>query len=346
MNNSVAVVILNWNGKSLLERFLPTVVNYTKGACIYVVDNCSTDDSVNFIQTQFPTVKVIGHETNCGFAEGYNRALFSLEEKYFVLLNSDVEVSEGWLNPLIDFLENNPEAATCQPKIKDYYNKDRFEYAGAAGGFIDKFGYPFCRGRLFTNLEVDNGQYDYPSEVFWSSGACLAVRSDVYKEIEGLDSTFFAHMEEIDFCWRVINRGFKNYCIPESTVYHVGGGTLSKISPRKTYLNFRNSLIMLIKNLHSDELIKIVITRLVLDGIAGIKFILAGDFLHCWSIIKAHFYCYCKLGTYLKTRKLRTKKHLSRINTVYSKSIVKDFFLNRKKKFSDLNIPNGTSFSS
>lgn len=340
MYNKVAVVILNWNGKSLLEQFLPSVISHTSNATIYVVDNCSTDCSQEFLENNFPTIKVISHDKNHGFAEGYNKALFQLEEEIFVLLNSDVEVTPDWLNPLIQFMDKNQNVACCQPKIKDFFKKTHFEYAGAAGGFIDKYGYPFCQGRIFNNLEEDKNQYNIPREIFWASGACMVVRSKVYKELNGLDNTFFAHMEEIDLCWRIINHGYKIYYCPDSEIYHMGGGTLNKVKPQKTYLNFRNSLVMLLKNLHAKEIFILILTRLVLDGIAGIKFIMEGKPMHCLAIIRAHFYCYLNLKRILNQRQKKTSKELSNIPTIFRKSIIYQYFILKKRTFTDLEIPN------
>ena len=346
MEPTVAVVILNWNGKHLLEKFLPVVLNNTPQATIYVADNCSTDNSVQFLSESYPEIKILRNDTNCGFAEGYNKALSTLNEDYFVLLNSDVEVTPNWLTPMVALLESDPAIACCQPKIKDYHNKNYFEYAGAAGGFIDRFGYPFCKGRIFTFIEEDLSQYEKTDEIFWASGACMLIRANLYKECGGLDSSFFAHMEEIDLCWRLINRGYKIYYTPYSTVYHIGGSTLSKVNSQKTYLNFRNSLWVLIKNLHTNELLTTVFVRLVLDGIAGIKFLLEGKPMHCIAIIRAHFYCYISLRQVFRKRKNVTHKTLKNLPGVYPKSIVYDFFVKKKKRYKDLEIPDSTSFSS
>ncbi len=248
-----AVVILNWNGKKFLEEFLPSVIKYSSDAAdIIVADNASEDDSVDFLKKNFPQVKIILNEQNYGFAEGYNKALSKVEAKYYILLNSDIEVSKDWIEPVISCMEKDEKIGACQPKIRSLHEPEMFEYAGASGGFIDKLGYPFCRGRLFHTLEKDNGQYDDKKEVFWATGACLFVRSDLYNKLGGLDSDFFAHMEEIDYCWRLKNYGYKVYVCPESIVYHVGGGTLPKAPYCKTYLNFRNNLTLLYKNLPSD----------------------------------------------------------------------------------------------
>jgi GT2 family glycosyltransferase len=346
MQPRVAVVILNWNGKALLEQFLPSVITHTINATIYVVDNNSTDCSQEFLENNFPSIKVLKHGQNLGFAEGYNKALFQLDEEIFVLLNSDVEVTANWLNPLVEFLNQNPNVACCQPKIKDFYKKTHFEYAGAAGGYIDKYGYPFCQGRIFNTLEEDIKQYDEAKEIFWASGACMVIRSSVYKEINGLDKSFFAHMEEIDLCWRIINRGYQIFYCPESTVYHIGGGTLNKVQAKKTYLNFRNSLVMLLKNLHSREVFLIFFTRLVLDGVAGVKFLLEGKPAHCFAIVRAHFYCYFNIRTIVKQRQNKTSKELRNISTIFRTSIIYQYFILKRRKYGDLKIPNSTSASS
>nr|MBP8033086.1 glycosyltransferase family 2 protein [Bacteroidia bacterium] len=247
-SSKVAVVILNWNGKPFLEKFLPTVLQYSSGAQIIVADNQSSDDSVAFLKTQFPQVSVILNPSNDGFATGYNLALKQVKAEYYVLLNSDVEVTENWLQPIIKLMDENLKVAACQPKILDYNHPSKFEYAGAAGGFIDKYGYPFCRGRIFNVLEEDKAQYDTAKEVFWATGACMFVRAEAFWKVGGFDDDYFAHMEEIDVCWRMKNIGYQIYVEPSSKVYHVGGGTLNKLSPRKTFLNFRNNLTTLTKN--------------------------------------------------------------------------------------------------
>ena len=241
----IAVVILNWNGVLLLEKFLPSVLKYSLEATVYVADNASTDDSVSYVKTFFPSVKIIKNSTNLGFAEGYNQALQLIEADFFALINSDIEVTENWLQPILKTFKNEPNTAIIQPKILDFKNKEYFEYAGAAGGFIDQYGYPYCRGRIFDTLEKDNGQYDDNCEIFWATGACFFIRSTVYRELNGFDPVFFAHQEEIDLCWRVFNNGYKIKYISNSVVYHVGGATLQLGNPKKTFLNFRNSLLML-----------------------------------------------------------------------------------------------------
>ena len=272
----VAIVILNWNGRKMLAEYLPSVLDYSRAdADIYVADNASTDDSVDFLQQHYASeVKLIRLEKNWGFAEGYNRALAEIDAEYFVLLNSDVEVTHHWLTPLIEFMDSHEEVAACQPKLLSLTDKDFFEYAGASGGFIDRYGYPFCRGRIFDTLEEDNGQYDYRQEIFWATGACLFIRVKDYADVGGLDARFFAHNEEIDLCWRLRLRGRKIYCIPESIVYHLGGGSLPKGNPMKTFLNFRNNLTMLYKNLPETELRHVMRWRWFLDYLAAWKMLL------------------------------------------------------------------------
>lgn len=284
-----SVVILNWNGAEMLRRFLPSVVTFSKGRDVEVcvADNASTDASCEVVRKEFPSVRLVCLDRNYGFAEGYNRALQEVDAEYAVLLNSDVEVTEGWLSPLVKFMDCHPQLAACQPKILSYRNRDMFEYAGAAGGFIDRYGYPFCRGRIFDKIEKDTGQYDTPVSVFWATGAALMVRLDIYKETGGLDSRFFAHMEEIDFCWRLRSRGYGLACVPESKVYHVGGATLKKENPRKTYLNFRNNLLMLYKNLPDSELHSVMRVRTLLDYVAAFAFLVKGDTADFKAVLQA-----------------------------------------------------------
>ena len=271
----IAVVILNWNGRKMLERYLSNVLTYSQeDATVVVADNASTDDSVEWLRQHHPDVPLIVLEKNWGFADGYNQALAHIEAEYYVLLNSDVEVTHHWLTPLVEFMDSHADVAACQPKLLAVHDHDSFEYAGACGGFIDRYGYPFCRGRIFDTVEQDNGQYDTAAEVLWATGACLMVRSNDYWEVGGLDGRFFAHNEEIDVCWRLRQRGRKVYCLPDSQVYHVGGGTLPKSNPHKTYLNFRNNLTMLYKNLPDNEWHKVSRMRLVLDYVAALKMLL------------------------------------------------------------------------
>ncbi|HLP05868.1 MAG TPA: glycosyltransferase family 2 protein [Paludibacter sp.] len=286
---TVSIVILNWNGEEFLKRFLPTLIKNTQlpGAEIIVADNASTDSSLALLKAEFPEVRTIVLDKNYGFAGGYNKALEQVEADYYVLLNSDVEVSPGWLEPMMAFMGSNEKFAACQPKILSYFRRTHFEHAGAAGGYIDRFGFPFCRGRIFGVAEKDKGQYDTANKVFWASGACLMIRSELYRKVGGLDNEFFAHMEEIDLCWRLNSRGFKVACVPESVVYHIGGGTLNVESPRKTYLNFRNNLLMLYKNLPNKLLKRTMFWRLIFDYAAAFQLILTGKPQNGFTVFKA-----------------------------------------------------------
>lgn len=285
----VSIVILNWNGEEMLKTFLPSVLfcSIEQNVEVCVADNGSTDGSCKLIKEEFPTVRLICLDQNYGFAEGYNQALSAVDAEYVVLLNSDVEVTPNWLKPLVSFMDSHPEVGACQPKILSQKNRDYFEYAGASGGFIDKLGYPFCRGRIFETIELDKGQYDTDVPVFWATGAALFIRHEVYKKVGGLDGRFFAHMEEIDLCWRLRSRGYGIYCIPSSTVYHVGGATLNKENPRKTFLNFRNNLLMLYKNLPSNELKFVMFQRTILDWVAAVVFCLKGDLAAAKAVSRA-----------------------------------------------------------
>jgi GT2 family glycosyltransferase len=336
----VAIAILNWNGKSLLEKFLPDVLkNIPAYADVYVIDNASSDDSVKYIYSNFSSVKIIQNAKNFGFAKGYNVGLKNINADYFVLLNSDVQVTRNWIEPVIALMESDTEIAACQPKLLNYKERDEFEYAGGGGGYIDKWGYPFCRGRIFNSFEKDSGQYNDSREIFWASGACLFIRSTVYNEAGGLDEDFFAHMEEIDLCWRIRNLGYKIMYCPDAVVYHVGAGTLAKMNSQKTFYNFRNNLLMLCKNHAPGSLGLKLILRGVLDGFAGIKFLLAGDVAHFVAVIRAHFSFYSMLGKTLMKRKAIQKKtkHYSS-SCVYRGSIVWEYFVKGKRKFSELNL--------
>lgn len=335
----VAVVILNWNGVKMLEDYLPSVIrSIPEYAEVILADNASTDNSVDFVKKQYPNIKIIVNKINGGFAKGYNDALKDLNHEYLVLLNSDIETPNKWVEPVINFMENNPNVGAAMPKILQLKKKSHFEYAGAAGGYIDKWGFPFCRGRIFEELEEDNGQYNDNKEIFWATGACMFVRNDIYKNLGGLDEFFFAHMEEIDFCWRIQRYGYKVYAIGNSHVYHLGGGTLKKINPKKTFLNFRNNLLMLIKNHPSKNFILRIIQKLILDGIASIKFLFEGKPNHAFSVIKAHFSVYVNLNKFLKIRKkLKTELVKEEVIKIYPRLIIWDFFKKRKKKFSELN---------
>lgn len=323
-----AVVILNWNGKTLLEKFLPSVMAYSEEAQVYVADNASTDDSIAFLEREYPQIRIIRNQDNYGYAKGYNEALKSVNEPYWVLLNSDVEVTKNWLKSPLELFETDTQIAAIQPKLLDYKNKSFFEYAGAAGGFIDKYGFPFCRGRIFSTLEKDNGQYDQIEDIFWASGACLFIRKSVFEQLGGFDEDFFAHQEEIDLCWRIQNEKLKIIYTPDSVVYHVGGATLKEGSPQKTFLNFRNSLFSLLKNHPKKGLFRVVFIRLCLDGIAGVFFMLQGKPKHVWAIIKSHFAMYANLNKTLAKRKDNQKA-----NYYYTKSIVFEYFIKGKRAF-------------
>ncbi|MBU2465062.1 MAG: glycosyltransferase family 2 protein [Bacteroidetes bacterium] len=330
----VAVVILNFNGKFFLERFLPNVIAYSSEVAeLVIADNASTDDSVSFLQSHYPEIRLIENAGNFGFSTGYNLALKQIEADYYVLLNSDIEVTPHWIEPVIALMESDKQIAACQPKIRSLEQPAFFEYAGAGGGFIDKFGYPFCRGRLFQQVEEDNGQYDDDMEVFWASGACMFVRADLYHQYGGLDDSFFAHMEEIDFCWRMKNQGYKIMYTGKSAVYHIGGGTLPKKSYRKTYLNFRNNLSLLYKNLPQDQLVKIILLRLFLDGVASLKFLFQAGLADFFAVMRAHLHFYRKLP---QLRKKRSMIHPQAVSRIYQKNIVFEHFILKKKHYSAL----------
>lgn len=315
-----------------MERYLPTVVKYSDGADIYLADNASTDESVAFVRTNFPEVRIIQNTVNGGFSKGYNDALKQVEADVYCLLNSDVEVSENWLHPIIQGFKDLPKAAIIQPKILDLLRRDYFEYAGAAGGFIDQLGYPFCRGRIFQSLEKDEGQYDDTLEIFWATGACMFIKSEVYWELGGLDEDYFAHQEEVDLCWRAKNKGYKVYYIGQSKVYHLGGSTLSNMNPKKTYLNFRNSLFSITKNLPRRKAFLIIGIRLLLDGVAAVRFIFQFRFQHCLAILRAHLSFYRNFG-----RIYRKREKANFILKYYvAKSIVWSYFVHQIKKFNIL----------
>lgn len=323
---------MNWNGRSLLEKFLPSVVEHSSPARIYVADNASEDDSVSYVKQNFPTVRIIQNPVNGGYAQGYNLALAQLEEDLLILLNSDVKVTPNWLSSIPGFFERHPTLAAAQPKILDYNHPERFEYAGAAGGYIDRLGYPFCRGRIFSSIEKDEGQYDQPVPIFWASGACLMIRNKVFKEVGGFDEDYFAHQEEIDLCWRLFNKGYEVWALPQSVVYHLGGGTLDHQHPRKTFFNFRNSLFSLVKNVPGAQVILLIFSRLILDGIAGIMFVFQGRPRHTWAIVRAHFSFYSHLALFLqKRKKLARRGKYSKIS-----SVVKAYYIDGKKRFRQL----------
>lgn len=332
-----AVVILNYNGAGMLRRFLPSVIEYSPEASIYVADNGSSDESCDVVRNEFPAVKLMVLDHNYGFAEGYNRALAQVDEEYAVLLNSDVEVTRGWLSPMTQFLDSNPEVAACQPKLLSFKQKDFFEYAGAAGGFIDKWGYTFCRGRIFNTVERDSGQYDDTTDVFWATGAALMIRNEVYKNNGGLDGRFFAHMEEIDLCWRLRSRGYRIACVPQSHVYHVGGATLKKENPQKTYLNFRNNLLMIYKNAPDCQLKKIMLFRKVFDNVAALKFLASGDYAAFKAVRKARRDFKAMRAGYDKSRAKNMKLAVTtRIPEVLKSSILYKYYLGFKHTYSSL----------
>lgn len=332
-----AVVILNYNGAGMLRRFLPSVIEYSPEASIYVADNGSSDESCDVIRNEFPAVKLMVLDHNYGFAEGYNRALAQVDEEYAVLLNSDVEVTRGWLSPMTQFLDSNPEVAACQPKLLSFKRKDFFEYAGAAGGFIDKWGYTFCRGRIFNTVERDSRQYDDTTDVFWATGAALMIRNEVYKNNGGLDGRFFAHMEEIDLCWRLRSRGYRIACVPQSHVYHVGGATLKKENPQKTYLNFRNNLLMIYKNAPDCQLKKIMLFRKVFDNVAALKFLASGDYAAFKAVRKARRDFKAMRSGYDKARAENMKLAVTtRIPEVLKSSILYKYYLGFKHTYSSL----------
>ena len=333
----IAIVILNWNGKKWLEKFLPCLVNNSQAAKIYVADNNSNDESIIFLQENFPSVNIIINKINNGYAKGYNDALKKISAKYFVLINSDVEVTKGWLEPIIKLMDSNNQIAACQPKVLDYNYKEKFEYAGASGGYIDKLGYPFCRGRIFNHLEKDEEQYNNATEIFWATGACLFIRSKAFDEVNGFDEDFFAHQEEIDLCWRLKNKGYLIMVEPKSYVYHVGGGTLNASSPFKTYLNFRNNLSMLFKNLPILNLIIVILLRLILDGIAAMTFLKQRNGLqHLLAVIKAHFSFYHSIPKLIEKRKKINQNFYSKgkINS----SILIENKIKKRNKFSEIKI--------
>lgn len=328
----IAIVILNWNGEKLLAQFLPSVLKYSKEATIYVADNASTDNSILFLKKNYPTVKIIRNTKNEGYAKGYNDALEKINADIFCLLNSDVEVTENWLTPIINYLKENKNTAIVQPKLLDFKDKTKFEYAGAGGGFIDFYGYPYCRGRVFNDIEKDENQFNDIIDIFWASGACLFIRSAIFKQIGGLDEDYFAHQEEIDLCWRVQNLGYNVKYIGTSKVYHVGGATLKETNPQKTYLNFRNSLFSIIKNVPKNYFLFVLFSRLILDGVAGIKFVVELRPIHTLAILKAHVSFYTNFFYFLKKRKTLQKKQ----NYYKHKSIVYQYFILKIKKFKDL----------
>jgi GT2 family glycosyltransferase len=337
----LAIVILNYNGRAFLERFLPTLLAHSKRAntAIYVADNASTDDSVAYLRSAFPIVKIQELKKNYGFAEGYNQSLKSITADYYLLLNSDVEVTEGWLEPMVNVMESEANIAAVQPKIRSFHEKNFFEHAGGAGGWLDVLGYPLCKGRILATVEQDNGQYDALNECFWATGACMLVRAPLFHALGGFDGDYFAHMEEIDWCWRAKRAGYRIMTEPKALIYHVGGGTLPKTNPRKTYLNFKNSLITILKNAPCDQVFWIIPTRLVLDGIAGIVFLTEGKFQDILMIIKAHWHFFAAIPHTMRKRKIANEhieqQRIAEPNyTAWSrKSIIFQYYIKGKKFF-------------
>ena len=333
---NIAVVILNWNGLKYLEQFLPSVLlSVEANIKVVVADNGSTDGSIIFLETKYPALQIIRFTENYGFAKGYNTALKQIAAEYYVLLNSDAEVQPGWLQPMIQLLEGDKKIAACQPKILSYNNKKMFEYAGAAGGWLDKYGYPFAKGRIFDICEEDNGQYDQSEPVFWASGAALFIRSSVFHEMKGFDEYFFAHQEEIDLCWRIQLAGYKIYCCPSSVVYHIGGGTLPRGNSLKTYLNFRNNLIMMSKNLPLSKKIWIMPVRSLLDGISAWKGLLTGDGGYFIAILRARL-AFIKWWLFYQKKSVFPAAKKNNITGIYQKNIVWQHFVKKKKYFSEI----------
>lgn len=335
---SVAIVILNWNGVTLFDRFLPSVLANSRGegVSVYVADNGSTDGSIDFLRIHYPEVTLLELGQNFGFAGGYNRALKQIKADFYVLLNSDVEVTSGWIDPCIKRMIEDQEIAAVQPKIRSFTIRNRFEYAGAAGGFIDYLGFPFCRGRILSEVEEDTGQYDQPVSIFWATGACLFIRAELFHETGGFDEDFFAHMEEIDLCWRLKNRGWSIYFEPQSTVYHLGGATLSYQSPKKVQLNFRNSLWMMVKNLPKGKLLSVLIPRMILDGVAAAHFLLTGEVKAFHAVFDAHMNFYRKLPGFVKKRReLLVSVRQERHPEMFKGSMVYRFYVRGKKSFSE-----------
>jgi GT2 family glycosyltransferase len=335
----LAIVVLSYNGKDLLQKFLPPILQTrTPDSEVFVVDNASTDGTSEFIKANFPEANLVRLEINRGFTNGYVESLPKIDAEYYVLVSSDVEVTPGWIEPVLQLMDSDPQIAVCQPKIKSYNQRNQFEYSGAAGAFIDTFCYPFCRGRLFFTIEEDHGQYNDIREVFWCSGACMFIRADVYHSIGGFDNDYYAHMEDIDLSWRVKNAGYKVMVCPQAEVFHVGGHIISYGSPPKIFRNYKNGMIMMLKNLPSDEFWWKIPFRFILDGVAGLRALIQGNPKECWAIVRAHWQFFGGLGHWLKKRKEARKKVNNPNRTgVYPKSVVVQYFLKGKHKFSELN---------
>jgi len=334
MPEKVAIVILNWNGADYLKKFLPSVIACSPEslAKVYVADNASTDHSIQVLKDEFPAVKLIQLDQNYGFAGGYNQALAQIQAEYYLILNSDVEVSGGWLEPMVEYLDNHADTAACQPKILAYHNKQKFEHAGAAGGFIDHWGYPFCRGRMLAITETDEGQYDDICDIFWTTGACMLIRSALFHEAGGFDAGFFAHMEEIDLCWRLKRRQHRLVCVPQSKVYHVGGGTLQVENPRKTYLNFRNNLLLLHKNLPANQLHKVLFIRFLMDYLAALQLFVTGKPQNAAAVFRARRDYNAMKRKYL----VNIDEDNQEITEIYKKGIIFNYYILGKKRFSDI----------
>jgi GT2 family glycosyltransferase len=334
-----SVVILNWNGMKHLQMFLETVVRFSSGkdSEVCVADNGSTDGSDKWVEENFQNVRLIKLDRNHGFAGGYNLALEQVDSDYYILLNSDIEVTEGWIVPLVRYMDSNPDSAACQPKILSWHNREYFEHAGAAGGFLDKYGFPFCRGRILDRVEKDEGQYNSQADIFWTSGACMIVRADAWKQCGGFDPAFFAHMEEIDLCWRFSRSGYRTGFIAESVVYHVGGGSLSYESPYKIYLNFRNSLFMLYKNLPDKNFSRLLFIRKVMDGLAAVQFLVSGKFRYFGAVFRAHMSYYGR-GNELRQQRSRYPVHDAgrAASLILNKSVIFEFYVRRHKTYSSL----------
>jgi GT2 family glycosyltransferase len=327
----VAIVILNYNGKQYLQKFLPTVLTHSSGYEVWVADNASTDGSMDWLRQHHPEVHTLQITHNKGYAGGYNYALTAIQAEYYVLLNSDVEVTPGWIEPVIAYMRSDEKIGACQPKIRAFDLPTHFEYAGAAGGYMDYLGYPFCRGRIFDTREEDQGQYNDTEDIFWATGACLFVQAEAFHQAGGFDERFFAHMEEIDLCWRLLNMGYRiTYC-GYSTVYHVGGGTLHKSNPRKTFLNYRNNLIMLYKNLPIGRRWKTILMRLVLDGISSVRFMATGAWPDVWAIVQAHFAFYGMVPSISRDLQRTTYRA-----PLYYRSVVWEYFVNKRHTFPQL----------
>lgn len=336
-NHKISLVILNWNGIYHLKNFLPTIHRFSSSpdTTIVVADNGSTDESVDYIRSNFPDIRILCFEKNFGYTGGYNKALQQLNSEYFILLNSDVEVTENWIEPVIRMMDGDSTIAAAMPKILSYSDRTKFEYAGASGGYIDKFGYPFCRGRIIGDIEADQGQYDESKDIFWASGTAMFIRSELFIGFGGLDNDFFAHMEEIDLCWRLKNAGYRIVVVPESKIYHVGGGTLPNNTPKKIYLNYRNNLMLLLKNLHRRNLVPIIFSRMILDGFSAGVYLLKFNFRFFFAVLKAHFAFYIRIPQTYKKRKtsMRRRNHPE----MYNNSIVFAYFLRKKNTFNKLN---------